>query len=112
MAVEAAVPNPHSTCYNPIDKRTIVAGSQLRPAAAQDDGGVEMMRPTSPDPPARPPSFGRDGQANPPSKADWRMRYEMGPIELAGWMIVGGLLIVFVCALLAIAFGPPLNLGI
>lgn len=69
------------------------------------------MRPTSPDPPAPLPSSGRDGQAKQLPKTDWRMRYEMGAVELVGWMIVGGFLGVFVCALVMIATGPAPDPG-
>jgi hypothetical protein len=107
---DQAVPNTPPLCYNLIDKPTMLLGSWLRPPA-QDNGGVEMMRPTSPDPPAPPPTFSRDGQGSPTPTTDWRMRYEMGCLELIGWMILGGFLGVFVCTLavipLARALGPP-----
>ena len=71
-----------------------------------------MMRPTSPDPHA--PSTAPDGneQDKQPPVVDWRLRYDMGRVELIGWMIVGGLLGLFVCALLVAATGPVLDLGL
>jgi hypothetical protein len=39
------------------------------------------------------------------------MRYEMGCVELIGWMILGGFLGVFVLALVVAATGPPPDWG-
>ena len=70
-----------------------------------------MMRPTSPDPPASPTSSGREGPAHPSRPTDWRMRYEMGPVELIGWMILGGCLGGVVCSLVVAATGPFADWG-
>src|SRR5437870_3537360 len=75
-----------------------------------------MMRPTSPDPPPSPTASGREGPAHRAPPTDWRMRYEIGPVELIGWMILGGFFGVFVFSLTtnaldvllhALGFHPP-----
>jgi hypothetical protein len=69
-----------------------------------------MMRPTSPDPSASPTSSSRDGQASPCPATDWRMRYQMGCIELVGWMILGGFVGQFVCVLAIVSLAKALGL--
>jgi hypothetical protein len=68
------------------------------------------MRPTSPDPAAPPLSSSCNGQTNPSLPTDWRMRYEMGCVELIGWMILGGFVGQFVCGLAIVSLAKALGL--